>query len=57
MEFAVHQPLKIYSGGLGFLAGLMYEVLTNYVRIQFSSASFGNTVIMTRRVIRIRACR
>ena len=21
MEFAVHQPLKIYSGGLGFLAG------------------------------------
>ena len=22
MEFATHQPLKIYSGGLGFLAGL-----------------------------------
>jgi starch phosphorylase len=21
MEFALHQPLKIYSGGLGFLAG------------------------------------
>ena len=21
MEFAVHQPLKIYSGGLGFLSG------------------------------------
>jgi starch phosphorylase len=21
MEFAIHQPLKIYSGGLGFLAG------------------------------------
>src|SRR4026207_1531046 len=21
MEFATHQPLKIYSGGLGFLAG------------------------------------
>ncbi len=21
MEYAVHQPLKIYSGGLGFLSG------------------------------------
>ena len=21
MEFAVHQPLKIYSGGLGYLSG------------------------------------
>ena len=21
MEFGIHQPLKIYSGGLGFLAG------------------------------------
>jgi starch phosphorylase len=21
MEFAIHQPLKIYSGGLGFLSG------------------------------------
>ena len=24
MEFAVHQPLKIYSGGLGFLAGFAF---------------------------------
>ena len=37
MEFAVHQPLKIYSGGLGFLAGShlrsAYELRQNHVGI------------------------
>jgi glycogen phosphorylase len=37
MEFAVHQPLKIYSGGLGFLAGShmrsCYELRQNQVGI------------------------
>jgi starch phosphorylase len=37
MEFAIHQPLKIYSGGLGFLAGShlrsAYELRQNLVGI------------------------
>ena len=37
MEFAVHQPLKIYSGGLGFLSGShmrsAYELRQNLVSI------------------------
>lgn len=37
MEFAVHQPLKIYSGGLGFLAGShmrsAYELKQNLVGV------------------------
>ena len=37
MEFAVHQPLKIYSGGLGFLAGShvrsAYELKQNSIFI------------------------
>lgn len=37
MEFAVHQPLKIYSGGLGFLAGSHlrsgYELRQNLIGI------------------------
>src|SRR6188474_3451740 len=37
MEFAVHQPLKIYSGGLGFLAGSHlrsgYELRQNMIGI------------------------
>ena len=37
MEFAVHQPLKIYSGGLGFLAGShlrsAYELQQNMIGI------------------------
>src|ERR1700733_2459275 len=37
MEFAVHQPLKIYSGGLGFLAGShlrsAYELQQNMINI------------------------
>ncbi|MBS1665920.1 MAG: alpha-glucan family phosphorylase [Bacteroidetes bacterium] len=37
MEFAVHQPLKIYSGGLGFLAGShlrsAYELKQNLIGI------------------------
>jgi glycogen phosphorylase len=37
MEFAVHQPLKIYSGGLGFLAGShmrsCYELRQNQVGV------------------------
>jgi starch phosphorylase len=37
MEFAVHQPLKIYSGGLGYLAGShlrsAYELKQNLVGI------------------------
>ena len=37
MEFAVHQPLKIYSGGLGFLAGShvrsAYELRLNTIFI------------------------
>ncbi len=37
MEFAVHQPLKIYSGGLGFLSGShlrsAYELQQNMVGI------------------------
>ena len=35
MEFAVHQPLKIYSGGLGFLSGShlrsAYELRQNLI--------------------------
>src|ERR1700712_46841 len=37
MEFAVHQPLKIYSGGLGFLAGShlrsAYELRQNMINV------------------------
>src|SRR5690349_17503667 len=37
MEFAVHQPLKIYSGGLGFLAGShlrsAYELRQNMISV------------------------
>ena len=37
MEFAVHQPLKVYSGGLGFLAGShmrsAYELRQNLIGI------------------------
>ena len=37
MEFAIHQPLKIYSGGLGFLAGShlrsAYELSQNMIGI------------------------
>ena len=37
MEFAVHQPLKIYSGGLGFLSGShlrsAYELQQNMIGI------------------------
>jgi starch phosphorylase len=37
MEFAVHQPLKIYSGGLGYLAGShlrsAYELRQNMINI------------------------
>ncbi len=37
MEFAIHQPLKIYSGGLGFLAGShlrsAYELNQNMIGI------------------------
>ena len=37
MEFAIHQPLKIYSGGLGFLSGShlrsAYELKQNLVGI------------------------
>ena len=37
MEFAVHQPLKIYSGGLGFLSGShmrsAYELRQNMIGI------------------------
>jgi glycogen phosphorylase len=37
MEFAVHQPLKIYSGGLGFLSGShlrsAYELQQNMVAV------------------------
>lgn len=37
MEFAVHQPLKIYSGGLGFLAGshlrAAYDLRQNMIAV------------------------
>ena len=37
MEFAIHQPLKIYSGGLGFLSGShlrsAYELQQNLIGI------------------------
>ena len=37
MEFAIHQPLKIYSGGLGYLSGShlrsAYELRQNLVGI------------------------
>ncbi len=37
MEFAIHQPFKIYSGGLGFLAGShlrsAYELRQNLIGI------------------------
>ncbi len=35
MEFGIHQPLKIYSGGLGYLSGShlrsAYELKQNWV--------------------------
>ena len=37
MEFAVHQPLKIYSGGLGYLSGShlrsAYELKQNLIGV------------------------
>ena len=37
MEFAIHQPLKIYSGGLGFLSGShlrsAYELRQNLIGV------------------------
>ena len=37
MEFGIHQPLKIYSGGLGFLSGShlrsAYELKQNLIGI------------------------
>src|SRR3979409_2446214 len=37
MEFAIHQPLKIYSGGLGFLSGShlrsAYELKQNLIAV------------------------
>jgi len=37
MEFATHQPLKIYSGGLGFLSGShlrsAYELRQNMIGV------------------------
>lgn len=37
MEYAIHQPLKIYSGGLGFLAGShlrsAYELKQNFIAV------------------------
>jgi len=37
MEYGIHQPLKIYAGGLGFLAGSQlrsaYELKQNMVGI------------------------
>jgi starch phosphorylase len=37
MEFAIHQPLKIYSGGLGFLSGShlrsAYELKQNLIGV------------------------
>ena len=37
MEFAIHQPLKIYSGGLGYLSGShlrsAYELKQNLIGI------------------------
>ena len=55
MEFAVHQPLKIYSGGLGFLAGShlrsAYELKQN---LDWSRYFYGSMGIMTRSVTRIK---
>ena len=57
MEFATHQPLKIYSGGLGFLSGShlrsAYELRQNMIGIGI----FGNMVIMTRPATRIKPCK
>ena len=37
MEYAIHQPLKIYAGGLGFLAGShlrsAFELRQNFVGV------------------------
>ena len=51
MEFAVDQALKIYSGGLGFLAGSHIRS----ARTWSASASSGNTATMTSKEIRTRA--
>ena len=57
MEFAIHQPLKIYSGGLGFSFWLpfrsAYELRQNMIGIGI----FGSMVIMTRPAIRIKPYR
>lgn len=54
MEFATHQPLKIYSGGLGFLSGShlrsAYELRQNLIELAY----FGNMVITIRNETRIR---
>ena len=54
MEYAVHNALKIYSGGLGFLAGShmrsAYELRQNLIALVF----YGNMVITIRHVTRIK---
>ena len=37
MEFAIHQPLKIYSGGLGFLSG-------SHLRSAYELRHFGSHI-------------
>ena len=57
MEFAIDQALKIYSGGLGFLAGShmrgAYELGQNLIGI----GVLWKYGIMIRLAIRIRPCR
>jgi len=54
MEFTIHQPFKIYSGGLGYLS--RSHLRSAYeLRQTFEGQGYcGNTVIMIRLVIKIK---
>lgn len=54
MEFALEQVLKIYSGGLGFLAGSHMRSAYNLKQDLIGIGILGNSDIMTRQEITIR---
>ena len=55
MEFALEQVLKIYSGGLGFLAGSHMKSAYNLKAGSYwNPVSYGNLVIMTGQETTIR---
>ena len=51
MEFGIHQPFKIYAGGLGFLAGShmrsAYELQQNIVGIGILWKYMGDGLLFT----------